>query len=322
VSESKADHDLAATAPTFGAATEPAGATVPLSDLMAADPNAPAATAKGPDLDAAALAAAQAAIAEGERALAAARSQLASSAVPVAAPHRWRELALRFLLAANVLAMLGIALLPPSATPVAPVVDDPVAKAPEAPDAQPTGTLPTNSQPKATPSPRLGDAYGQALLAAGEGDFARAIVLLEQYLAGTPRMAPSQQINVLLALEHYSLQVGNATAAQGYRQRVLGMQDSHSLPADLVAMAQAAAANGDQESLRRVWARFLLQQRQVPTPLYKHVAEAYLQLGDSYRLEANTSAEQQRLQQLQEQAARMAARQLESQGKADEGKAR
>lgn len=317
MSESKADHDPAATAPMSEAATAPASTAVPLSDLMAADPKAPAASAKGPDLDAAALAAAQAAIAEGERALAAARSQLASSAAPVTAPRRGRELALRLLLAANVLAMLAIALLPSTTTPIAPVGDEPVAKAPAT-----QGTQPANTQPKATPTPRLGDAYGQALLAAGEGDFARAIGLLEDYLTATPRMAPSQKINVLLALEHYSLQIGNATAAQGYRQRVQGMQDSHSLPEDLVAMAQAAAANGDQESLRRVWARFLLQQRQVPTPLYKHVAEAYLQLGDSYRLQANTAAEQQRLQQLQEQAARLAAKQLEGQGKADEGKTR
>jgi len=312
VSESKADHDPAATAPTSEATTPAASVAVPLSDLMAAGPKAPAAGSKGPDLDAAALAAAQAAIAEGERALAAARSQLASSVPPATAPRRGRELALRLLLAANVLAMLVIALLPSSAAPVPPVAEEPAAKPP----------VHTTAQPKPTPAPRLGDAYAQALLAAGEGDFARAIVLLEQYLTATPRMAPSQKINVLLALEHYSLQVGNATAAQGYRQRVQGMQDSHSLPEDLVAMAQAAAANGDQESLRRVWARFLLQQRQVPTPLYKHVAEAYLQLGDSYRLQANAAAEQQRLQQLQEQAARLAAQQLEGQGNAGEGKTR
>jgi hypothetical protein len=311
VSESKADHDPAATVPPSAATTESANAAVPLSDLMAAGPKVSAAATKGPDLDAAALAAAQAAIAEGERALAAARSQLASSAAPAAAPRRGRELAIRLLLAANVLAMLVIALLPPSGAVLPPVVEEPVAK--------PPATATTAPQP--APTPRLGDAYAQALLAAGDGDFARAIELLEQYLAATPRMAPSQKINVLLALEHYSLQVGNATAAQGYRQRVQGMQDSHSLPEDLVAMAQAAAANGDQESLRRVWARFLLQQRQVPTPLYKHVAEAYLQLGDSYRLEANAAAEQQRLQQLQEQAARLAAQQLEGQGNADAGKA-
>jgi hypothetical protein len=48
-------------------------------------------------------------------------------------------------------------------------------------------------------------------------------------------------------------------------------------------MAQGRGGERRPGVLRRVWARFLLQQRQVPSSLYKHVAEAYLQLGDSYR---------------------------------------
>ena len=56
--------------------------------------------------------------------------------------------------------------------------------------------------------------------------------------------------------------------------------------------------SGDQESLRQVWARFLLQQRQIPSSLYQSVAEAYLQLGDSYRVQANQEAEAARLAEL------------------------
>ena len=57
--------------------------------------------------------------------------------------------------------------------------------------------------------------------------------------------------------------------------------------------------------MRRIWARFLLQQKQIPSWLYKHVAEAYLQLGDSYRNEANAAAEKQRIAELEALAARL-----------------
>ena len=156
-----------------------------------------------------------------------------------------------------------------------------------------------------TAQPRNDDRYTQAMVAAADRDYPTAIRLLEQYLVETPRMAPSSQMNVLMALAWYSHRVGNLAAAQDYERRFKALNDSHSLPEDLVAMAQAAAKSGDQESLRRVWARFLLQQRQVPSSLYKHVAEAYLQLGDSYRNQANEAGEQERVRQLEETAMRL-----------------
>ena len=82
-------------------------------------------------------------------------------------------------------------------------------------------------------------------------------------------------------------------------------------------MAKAAAENGDQEALRRVWARFLLQQRQIPSWLYKHVAEAYLQLGDSYRQQANAGDEKARLQELENAAARL---REQAKGRTEQGK--
>jgi hypothetical protein len=106
-------------------------------------------------------------------------------------------------------------------------------------------------------------------------------------------------------LSHYASLANDFGRAQEFAQRAAGIGQSHSLPADLVAMAKAAAASGDQESLRRVWARFLLQQRQVPSWLYKHVAQAYLELGDSYRDQAGVGAEQERARKLQEAAARL-----------------
>ena len=53
----------------------------------------------------------------------------------------------------------------------------------------------------------------------------------------------------------------------------------------------------------------------MPSSLYKHVAEAYLQLGDSYRSQANAAAEQQRLKELEENAARLRAQAAAAQEK-------
>ena len=71
---------------------------------------------------------------------------------------------------------------------------------------------------------------------------------------------------------------------------------------------------GDQESLRRVWARFLLQQRQIPSWLYQHVAQAYLQLGDSYRKDADAAERQAREQDLEAAAARLRAEAVNREG--------
>jgi hypothetical protein len=139
-----------------------------------------------------------------------------------------------------------------------------------------------------------------AAFAAGERrDYAAAIAILEGYLADSPRLPPARRANVLLALEHYAAQSGNLAAAQEWHRRNEALLQAHSLPEDLLTMAREAEAGGDTESMRRVWARFLLQQRQIPSWLYKHVAEAYLKLGDSYRPEAEQAAEARRRQELE-----------------------
>ena len=288
----------AATTPEAGA---PAAAAAPgLTRLMAAgDPGAAAAAAPppgapakvGPDLEAEALRAAEQALAEGQRALAAARAQLAGEPPAAERTRRRRELLLRALLAFNVLAMIAVASLPSPASGRKPAMEPPGAPAPKAVDDQ------------GTAESRFHEPWNKALAAAENRDFATAVAVLDQYLADSPRMAPSQQLSVLMALAHYSARQNDFKRAQEYQRRADAIDRSHSLPEDLVAMAKAAAANGDQESLRRIWARFLLQQRQVPSWLYKHVAEAYLQLGDSYRLQANEAAAAARLKELEEAAA-------------------
>lgn len=281
-----------APAPGQPSAQVPTAPPETLTDLMAGGAKAKAApAAPGRPLEADALRAAEEAIAEGERALAQARGQLHDRAT-TKPRNKNREVAVRILLAINVLAMIVVASLP----------------TPPATDEQPETTS-TQPPPDPAPGPRLAEPWNQALAAAEGGRFAEAITILEGYLS--PRMPPSQQLNVLMALSHYAFRVGDFTKAQQYEQRANAIEQSHTLPADLVAMAKAAMASGDQETLRRVHARFLLQQRQIPAWLYKHVAEAYLQLGDSYRLQADSAAEQARRQELEANAARLRAEALQ-----------
>lgn len=275
-----------------------------LAGLMAAEAKAPPRPA--PDLDQDALHAAERALADGERALAAARAQLQPEDRAAKSRGRGREITLRLLLAFNVLAMVIVASLPPS----------PGAANTNAP-APTTGATPAESPAPKTPADlqRFNEPFNNALAAADRGNYADAIARLERYLADNPRLLPSQRLNVFNMLAHYAGLASDFKKSQEYAQRAAAIGQSHSLPADLVEMAKAAAASGDQETLRRVWARFLLQQRQIPSWLYKHVAEAYLQLGDSYRREADEAAEHARVQELEETAARLRAEAAEQRNK-------
>lgn len=245
-----------------------------------------------PDLEAKALAAAEAAIAAGEQALRRADDALRPQTAARPGPARpgVRELVLRTLLAVNLAAMVVVVLLPQrQRTAVEQVLEQPDEAAPDpAPAVDPAPRLPS-----------LDDPVVRAFAAADQRDYATAIRLLQDHLRDTPRMAPARRANVLLALEHYASQVGDFAAAADYQRRAEALRHSHSLPEDLVQMALEAEKRGDAESMRRHYARLLLQQRQIPSALYRHVAEAYLKLGDSYRKEADQAAAAARRAELQ-----------------------
>ncbi len=260
-----------------------------IADLMKPGPAAKAA----PDLDHAALQAAEEALAAGQRALAAARAQTGEPP----RRSRLRQNVLRGLLAFNLLLMVGVMLLPAPVTDSGPVVNAPPQPIP-APVAQGTDA-PQGPGPQAPAGPRAGSLYDQALRSAAEGNYDAAIVALERYLAESPRLHVGQQCNVYHALAHYSFQLGNLPKSQEYDQKAAALLRSHTLPEDLVQMAQQAEQRGDAEAMRRLWSRFLLQQRQVPASMYRHVAEAYLKLGDSYRMEAGKAAEAARIAELE-----------------------
>ncbi len=266
--------------------TPPATAPAPgagLTDLMAAGDKAVKPTAKTdkPDLEAQALRAAEHALAEGERAIAAARVHLhENTQAPPSQRSRKREIALRALLVVNVLAMIVVSMLPSpgeGTKPTPPTHESTPHEAQHAP-------VPTFDQP-----------WARALAAADSGDFATAITTLERYLADNPRMPPGRRANVLNTLAYYCSSTGDWKRSADFARQFDALKGSHSLPEDLVQEAKAALESGDQDKLRRTWARFLLQQRQIPMHLYKHVAEAYLQLGDSYRKEAEAAAAAQRV---------------------------
>lgn len=274
-----------------------AAAADKLSDLMA-DGSAPA---QGNDLEQQALRAAEHAVAESERALAEARELLrrpvgARSAAPTARPRNNRELAMRMLLAVNVVAMMVVAMLPssgaePSTEPAAPTtVETPVVETPD-------------SGGEAT---RMSVPWNRALRASERGEWQAATAILEAYLNDNPRMPPGEKLPVLLTLSGYSARF-DYKKSRHYAQQAQALEQSHYLPEDLVRSAEVALESGDQETLRRVWARFLLQQRQIPSWLYQHVARAYLQLGDSYRMDADAVEAKLRQQQLEEIAAQLRA---------------
>ena len=289
----------------FGAskAAESAAGDNKLGDLMADAPAAPA-PAKAPnkptiDLEAEALRAAEHALAEGEKALSEAHEQLRQESTVQVAPQRQgkqsRELLLRVLLAVNVLAMVIVSLLPSPAT----------TDTTDTTTATPHEVAP--APVKAPPVRQMSDPVNRAWQASEARDFASAISILEAYLDDNPRMHAAERLSVMNALSIYASRNNDLAKSLKYQQQARALEETHYLPDDLVKMAEAAVARGDQIELRRVWARFLLQQRQIPTWLYQHVAQPYLELGDSYRKDADSAAEVQRLKELDEATARLRA---------------
>lgn len=291
-----------------GQADAPAADEQKLTELMA-EPAADAekqGDAPAADLEQQALAAAEQALAQGEQALAEAEGELAKQqpkARPQAQPARApvqgsrRELVLRALLAVNVVAMVVVALMPGPTEQAAP--------APQTPTATTEPATPATPEP-ATPTSTVNEPWNQALRASERHEWATAVQLLEGYLEDRGETIPSsERLSVLSALSFYASRDKDFDRSRRYTQMAQALEQSHSLPDDLVKEAAAALQAGDQETLRRVWARFLLQQRQVPSYLYHHVAQAYLELGDSYRQDADAGARAARDKELREAAAQL-----------------
>jgi len=304
-SHDKHDDDTKSVAIDNQQQTTGASAQDALSQLMASGAAPSPAPKAAPNLESEALRAAEAALAEGARALAEAEvalqepksqpTQQPSKGAPstTKAPlSRTRERVLRAMIGVNIVAMIVLVLLPsPNSGATQPKgAHDPVAH---------TNASPAPQHDPVVKAPSLRDPVLRAFSLAESRDYKGAIALLEQHLADNPRLDAGKKANVLLALEHYASQIGDFGAAQEYQRRTDALRSSHSLPEDLVQMALEAERNGDIESMRRHYSRLLLQQRQIPSSLYRHVAEAYLKLGDSYRLEAEQGDSKARERELE-----------------------
>jgi hypothetical protein len=246
-------------------------------------------------LEADAMRHAEQAVAEGEKALADANTHLqeAATAQVAAKPaSRFnRERVLRVLLAVNVLAMIVVSMLS------APTNTDPS-------DGNPAVVEP---QPKGPAVRHLSEPVNRAMQASENRDFAGAVAILETYLQDSPRMNAAERLSVMAALSYYASRNADFAKSRKYAQQAQDLEQSHSLAEDLVLVAEAAIKSGDQESLRRIWARFQLQQQQIPPWLYQHVAQAYLQLGDSNHKDAGTAADAARRKELNDATARLRA---------------
>ena len=285
--------------------TPPSSEDQKLSDLMASssEPEAQVDDSRATAMEQEALAAAEQALSDGEEAVAEAEQALAGevhtqgAGAPTQTPAQRRgrnEQVLRVLLAVNVVAMVVVALMPTPST------DAPL----------PEAAAPAPLAPAPAPSPVMNEPWNRALRASEQREWATAVTILEGYLQDREGMVPSERLSVLSALSYYASQAHDFDASRRYAQQAQALKQSHSLPEDLVQEAEAARASGNQAALRRVLARFLLQQEEVPSHLYAYLAQAYLELGDSYREDAAAGARAARIQEMKEAAARLRAEAL------------
>ena len=282
------------------AGTPPAIDDQRLSDLMAR----PAAAGDGVDdsrataMEQEALAAAEQAVTDGKAAAVEAEQSLAQGSPSSAAPRGARnELVLRALLAVNVIAMIVVALMPdPSPEPV--IDGDSEAPVSATAPVDPASTLTVN------------EPWNRALRASEQRDWSTAVTILDGYLRDRAGIAPSERLSVLSALSYYASQDRDFAASRRYAQQAQALTQSHFSSDDLVKEAEAARTSGDQAALRRVLARFLLQQDEAPSHLYPHLIKSYLELGDSYREDAAAGARAARTREMKAAAARLRAESL------------
>ncbi len=135
--------------------------------------------------------------------------------------------------------------------------------------------------------------YLRALELAGEGKFDDAIAVLDGYLKANPDLVEVEQRLIYHAMAMFAVRVGRAADASRYEAAMDRLRVGAQLPQDLLDLAKAAEAEGRGADMRRHYARFLLQHKQVPPSLQARIAEAYLKLGDGYRVEAEQGAQRE-----------------------------
>ncbi len=239
------------------------------------------------DLTADAAAAAEQALRRGRHAVEEAEQAQRPAPPTERLSPRLRHQLLRAMLGLNLLLMVLMLLVPdPVVTPAQP--------------AAPQRPTPPLAQP--VPQPELRDArdlaisvpdrelYDRAVVASLEGRHEEAVALLEHYLRRHPEMPPALRATVYNQLAHYSVLLNRREDAHRYGTMAAQLRQRTALPDELIESARRAAADGRGSDMRRDYARLLLQQQMLRPDQRAAIAEAYLRLGDSYRIEAEQGA--------------------------------
>ncbi|MGE0145032.1 MAG: hypothetical protein AB7I19_18015 [Planctomycetota bacterium] len=146
--------------------------------------------------------------------------------------------------------------------------------------------------------------YEKALVQALDGDFVAASATLREFLDAHPGLDPSLQRLVHAHLAYYLRKAGAIPESIEHETKSRELAGRSFLPEELLRNAREAELRGDGDGMRRAYAQFLLQEEQLPPALQALVQEAYLKLGDAYRIEAERG-----------ESAERSARQLQGAGK-------
>jgi hypothetical protein len=144
--------------------------------------------------------------------------------------------------------------------------------------------------------------YEAAMLASRRGEYPKATRLLKRLLQRTPNMSTVQRRLIYGQLAYNLMRDNRLQEAEEYADRMDRLRVQTTLPEDLVRAARRAYRDGRGRDMRRYYARFLLQQSQVRSDMRDVIAEAYLRIGDSYRLDAEAGEKAQREREAKQRA--------------------
>ena len=137
--------------------------------------------------------------------------------------------------------------------------------------------------------------YYVGLELVGASKYEQAVRAFESYLKGNPGLQAFQLQMVYSSLAYCHKRLGNDDRARAYQAKIDTLREISALPEDLWDAAQRAEKEGRGLDMRRAYARFLLQQDQLGKrwTTQGRIAEAYLKIGDSYRIDAERGARRQ-----------------------------
>lgn len=249
-----------------------------------------------PDLEAAAMVAAEAAISKGEDAM--------RNLPDDPQPHRGVSTSgwlLRSMLVINLALMAVMLVLPDPKTPElsTPTTPTPIATPqtePELPPVDPPPVAIVEPQPEQERPGPVGTGvtnnqiWSKAFMFFGEGRYDDAAESLMDYERRNPQMLEGRKLDLYTMLSTCLFKAGRMAEAEVYRAKSNSLVNRGYLSADLLDAARKAWSDGRSGEARRYYARFLLQEKRLTPVLRQSVPEAYLRIGDSYRMAADVGA--------------------------------